>query len=528
MSGLTFFLFAAFAYFAWCRLLQYLHIFQQEEYNSRRFWRWIVRTRAFDRRVSGALLAVVVLGFFLPPGIEELLIAAAFILFSFFENDPRKSAKKKLVITKRARRIFGIALGFCFAAGAMTSQDANPLLWIVVVQLMPLSLMLSNSLLAPVEDRIQRKILEEARAIVAKTNPKVIGITGSFGKTSVKHILGHVLELNAPTLFTPGSVNTLMGISRIVREKLTPDIRYFLAEMGAYGQGSIEKLCGLTPPHCGIITAIGEAHFERFKTLDSVARAKFELAEAVVSHDEGKMIVQEGVLAQEYARMFVEKHRAQFIVCGRDASADLKIGKVEQTASGLTVSVQWQEKNYDLFAPLHGAVHADNMALAFVTALMCGVTAERAVAALRTTPQIAHRLEVKPLSDGTVYIDDAYNSNPQGFASALDLLSVIASEKKARRILVTPGVVELGEKNDEIHRALGEKAAQNADVVLVVRADKIPTFIEGFKSAAANKEAFAVASFKEAREWLGKNVKAPDVILLENDLPDVDETKLAL
>src|SRR6202050_4878731 len=109
----------------------------------------------------------------------------------------------------------------------------------------------------------------------------VIAVTGSYGKTSVKHILGHVLETAAPTLITPGSVNTAMGIARVVRERLQPHHRYFVVEMGAYGPGSIRRLCALTPPKMGLVTAIGMAHYERFKTLETVAAAKFELAEAV-------------------------------------------------------------------------------------------------------------------------------------------------------------------------------------------------------------------------------------------------------
>jgi UDP-N-acetylmuramoyl-tripeptide--D-alanyl-D-alanine ligase len=320
----------------------------------------------------------------------------------------------------------------------------------------------------------------------------------------------------------------LMGISRIIREKLTPEIRYFLVEMGAYGQGSIEKLCRLTPPEIGLITALGEAHFERFKTLDSVARAKFELAEAVTSRNEGKIVIQESILAQEYARAFVDKHRPQFLICGQGENADLTIGKIEQTSSGLIVSVQWKKQDFTLIAPLYGAAHAENIALAFAAALACGIAPERAVAALRTVPQIQHRLEVKTQPDGMIVIDDAYNSNPQGFAAALDLLTRLAAKNGARRILISPGIVELGEKNDEIHRALGIKAAQDADVVLVVRSDKIPAFAEGFLSKAENKEIHKVASFKEAQAWLKENAKASDVILMENDLPDVDEAKLAL
>src|SRR5206468_12245453 len=123
-----------------------------------------------------------------------------------------------------------------------------------------------------------------AHSKLQRLNPVVIGVTGSYGKTSVKHILGHVLETAGPTLITPGSVNTAMGIARVIRERLQPHHRYLVVEMGAYGIGSIRRLCALTPPRLGIISAIGKAHYERFKSLDAVAQAKFELAEAAAGN----------------------------------------------------------------------------------------------------------------------------------------------------------------------------------------------------------------------------------------------------
>ena len=175
----------------------------------------------------------------------------------------------------------------------------------------PFTLVLGNILMMPLESRTQRKFWTEAHTKLKRLRPMVIGITGSFGKTSVKHILGHILSMHARTLYTPGSVNTVMGNTRIIREQLKPGVRYFIAEMGAYGIGSIKRLCDLTPPDFGILTTIGEAHYERFKSLETVAQAKFELSEAVIAKD-GKMIVGEEVLAQQYAVDYMNAHRDQF------------------------------------------------------------------------------------------------------------------------------------------------------------------------------------------------------------------------
>ena len=532
MAGLnpicTLILLAAFMAFAARRVPRYLHFLQQDDYDSSRFTAWLLETRAYDRRLSIALLVIEVL--LLVSGLYfewplRLLVAAIFAYFAWREADPRKEAKKKLVMTERATRIYIVCLILAFLLAGLIALYGGLFLWIVAVQLLPFLLVEANRFLAPAEKRIQQRFWDEAHAKLLQINPTVVGITGSFGKTSLKHILGHTLELNARTLYTPGSVNTLMGIARIIRENLRPDCRFFLVEMGAYGVNSIQRLCQLTPPKFGIITAIGDAHYERYKTLDAVARAKFELAEAVCSHADGKMAVHESVLAQPYAAEFVKQHVAQFVIYGAGNNAQVKITRAEQTQTGLEVDIAWQGTTYNLTAPLYGSHHADNMAGAFAVAMLLGIAPDRFIAALRTTPQITHRLEVKPQADGII-IDDAFNSNQQGFVAAMELVSFLSGGAK-RRILITPGVAELGERNDSVHGELGEKAAKLIDVALIVRSDRIPSFAAGYRRAGG-KEIHEFASLTEARAWLNANKKSGDIVLYENDLPDLLERKLRL
>jgi UDP-N-acetylmuramoyl-tripeptide--D-alanyl-D-alanine ligase len=518
--------------FSYKRLLRYLHIFQQESYNECRFLSWLIGTRSIDRYVSLSLYFLII-GLTLSDRLSvqtviESVVAIVFLVFAFFELDPRKEAKKKLIMTKRARRIYGVAFVCCIATGLLIIYFRLTIAWILAVQAIPLLLVIANIALMPVEYSIQQRIMRKATSRLAQIHPKTIGITGSFGKTSVKHILGHVLEMNAPTLFTQGSVNTLMGISRVICEDLRANCEYFIVEMGAYGKHSIEKLCRLTPPHFGIITAIGEAHYERFKSLDAVARAKFELAEAVITHDNSVMVVHESVLTQDYARHFIEKYSKQFLVCGLGSTADVKIEKIEQSTIGLTVQVDWRHQKYSLFAPLFGSNHASNVVLAFAAAVTLNISPDRVIAALRSTPQIQHRLEVKPQQNGSIIIDDAFNSNPSGFLVALELLSQLSANNRGRRILVTPGVVELGKKHDEVHKMLGEASAGHADIVFVVRGDRISTFVEAYKLNSKQGVLHSVASFSQAEAWLTANTQVNDIILLENDLPDIIETKMVV
>jgi UDP-N-acetylmuramoyl-tripeptide--D-alanyl-D-alanine ligase len=157
------------------------------------------------------------------------------------------------------------------------------------------------------------------------------------------------------------------------------------------------------------------------------------------------------------------------------------------------------------------------------------VPADVVVTALKSVPQVAHRLEVKPQNDGTVLVDDAYNSNPKGFKAALELLPILQEACKGRAIVVTPGMVELGEAHDEEHTKIGVEIAKNADILLAVSPARIGSMLDAFKKAKSDEQSYVVCqTFAEARDWLVKNKQQGDVVLLENDLPDLYEAKLNL
>lgn len=521
----------AFLVFAGRRLLTYLHLFQQEEYDNGQFFLWLLKNAAFDRRLSIGLTAiglVQLLAPTIPPsGLFPALAGAACLAVAAFERDPRKTAKKRLTMTSRATRIYVIALVLVAVVAVLAAiATRQALIWLVPVQLVPLALVGANLLLAPFEARTQRRYWEEAQARLRQIGPTVIAVTGSYGKTSVKHILGHILETAAPTLITPGSVNTAMGMARVIRERLQPHHRYLVVEMGAYGPGSIRRLCALTPPKMGIVTAIGLAHYERFKSLETVAEAKFELAEAVAAQG-GTVLAAADMLAFAAPRRFAEANPGMMVTVGAEAGSAVAMTDLRQDADGIAVTVVWQGEPYQLRAPLFGLHQGRNIALAFAAACTLGIAPEDVVASLKTTPQIAHRLEVKRQGNGAVLIDDAYNSNPVGFASALDLLDVLR-RPGGRRILVTPGMVELGAAHDEEHRRIGGLAAAHVDVLVAVAPHRVAPLAAAFAIAAPQAEIVSCPGFAEAQEWMSHHLGADDVVLLENDLPDLLEQKLRL
>lgn len=536
--------YVAFIAFAISRLMNYLHALQQDDYDNTRLSRWIVANKVYDKRVTTFLVIVLLINVIasLPAMYINALIFFGFCAATAIEKNPRRDAKKAFVLTQRAKRILTLSAVYAAGVGALIFVMPHILIWILAVQLLPALLILGNASLAPQEKAVQKKFIAEARAKLDEYKPKVIGITGSYGKTSVKHILGHILNHAAPTLVTPGSTNTMMGTTRIIREQLQPNHKYMIAEMGAYGPGSIATLCSLTPPDIGIISAIGHAHYERFKTLETVAEAKYELAQAALAKG-GTVIVHEKTLKFPYTREIRNRHIDNFIVCGESmegrkprteqeysylAKDDLHILGVEQTAQGLTISIEWGETRDDLNAPLYGVHHGHNIALAYACARDLGMEHNDIKTALKSLPQIKHRLEVKRQVDGTIIIDDAFNSNPPGFRAAVHVMRVLADDTKGRGILVTPGIVELGDAHNEVHKTLGVLAAEVCDIVIVVSPSRIPTFIEGYEAHGNGKMLYQFETFKEAEKWLIEHKKSGDVILLENDLPDIYERKLKI
>ena len=227
-------------------------------------------------------------------------------------------------------------------------------------------------------------------------------------------------------------------------------------------------------------------------------------------------------------------YSANFIVAGdaptientsKDISyiekGDLQIQKVAQKPHGLAITFEYKNTIYSPEIPIFGLHHAHNVVLAFAMAVELGISTDDIQDALATMPQIEHRLEVVRNSDGSILIDDAYNSNPIGFQSALTLLATL--RERGRKILITPGMVELGVAHDDAHEKIGHSAGEICDICLVVKPDRIPTFIKGFKSTGSGKTLMEFESFKEAQAWYIKNKQPDDVLLIENDLPDMYE-----
>lgn len=509
-------LFIALTFFCSVRLLTYLHILQQDEYDPIRFLVWIYKNKGIDIKASIAIgvFALITHDFlYLYPAIFCILPVIA-----FFEIGNQRKTRKWLVMTWRAKRIFYSSVAVCCLINFLVLNH-NPILIILAIQMVPLVLCCVCYILLPIEKYINRSFISEASYKLSQVNPIVIGITGSYGKTSVKHIIGHIIGTLDSALMTPGSVNTVLGIVRIIRDSLTRAHKFFIVEMGAYRIGSIKKICKIVNPVMCIITAIDIVHYERFKSLASTAKAKLELAEVAIKAG-GKAFISEKMLSIDIVKSMYDDHKDSFIVYEQC----VKINKFIQTRSGLDIEFTFQDQKYSCSVPIYGACNVNSILISFVFAVYMGFDALDVIASLKTLHQTPHRMEVKHFNNYTL-IDNAYSSNPEGVKSSLMLLDVFY-ESNGRRIMITPGMVELGSRHDEEHVKFAKLAVQHTDIVIVVMPKRIMSFVNTYIAEKRKEQTIIFAdSFGEADEWVQKNVQKNDVVLIENDLLDVYEKR---
>lgn len=513
---------SAFGCLLYVRLKTLLTYYQQEEYDGYRFLMACRAIRLYDVKTTAAVIVsyiAIVAG--LSVDLVLVLLSMFVVVVASFEQ--RYQYKKPLVLTDRARRIFlltGVLLVLPFLLVALYVLVA-----IAVIQLVPIIMIAANSILAPFQARINERYISEARAKLNRMDPVRIGVTGSFGKTTVKHMLSEILGASGPVFYSRGSINTVLGLTRHIRERLQWSHRYFVAEMGAYGEGSIKRLCEFVEPYYGIVTAVGDAHSERFGGIDAIARAKAELAQDVCARG-GIVVINAAVLAHAPFAKLKEAHPEQIISVGT-AVADIIVSAVANEDDTWSVSLSSTLRSipsakYEV--PLLGEHNIVNSALAVCMALAIdGAIVDEIPFFMKDIAQVPHRLQRIDNLGQPLVLDDAYNANEQGFKAAVTVLSGLAKRRGGRSFLVTPGVTELGIEHDRVHERLGQFCNGRCDVVYAVNVDRIRSFISALDPQCV--DVVGVTTFADARRKVGSQATARDVVLYENDLPDVLEEK---
>lgn len=509
-------LLAAFAADSTVLALRFVHMLQLNSYRNCRYMRWVKENRTdITEKMGWLLLSMIAVASFLLQKSDWRAMAACSLLFAIHAiiNKPKK-AKKPLVFTWRVKRLlitFEALLIAVYALVYFTGMLRLGLgLLFLWAALTPFTVPVCNIINRPAENSIAKRYVDDARRILASM-PRltVIGITGSYGKTSTKNFLQALLSSKYNVLMTPESYNTTMGVVRTVRESLRPTHEIFIAEMGAKNKGDIREICELVGPRYGIITSIGEQHLETFKTVENIISTKFELADSIPS--DGKLFLN---LDCDYiSSRTVNAPVVTYGINREDADYTAFGIAVDGNGSSFTVKAPGGEMRH-FTTRLLGSHNIQNILGCIAVANTMGISLDQLVLPVRRLKPVAHRLELLPNG----IIDDAYNSNPEGFKAALDVLRGF----EGQRVLVTPGMVELGQRQHELNRELGFYAASCCDYAVLVGKKQAPPLREGLLAAGFSPDRLIVedtlADALKAVNSLPEQGKR--IVLLENDLPD--------
>ena len=491
-----------------------LHMFQLNSYKPATHLRWLKRN--LTCLIPGVVVAVAaVVAVFLSAATGAAVLAAVSAC-ACVAVWPKK-AKKPLVYTQRViRQIITLAVLVALAAVCAWLTGDWFIVASVVAAVSPLLILAVFYINKPVENAINRWFINDAKRIL-KSCPdlKVIGVTGSYGKTSVKFILKTLLAAKYNVLATPESYNTPMGVVITVRNFLRPTHEVFVCEMGARHVGDIKELCDIVHPQNGIITSVGPQHLETFHSLDNVKKTKFELADA---------LPEEGVVFLNGEDANIEAHRSNVkgkaISYGLSDKCDYYATDISASSRGTSFTVHTPKGETETFtAAMIGKHNVINILGGIAVACEMGIRLAALKPQVRKLESVSHRLQLLPKGNGVTVIDDAYNANPAGTKAAIDALALFDGFK----VLVTPGMVELGDKQDELNKEFGAYAAKVCDYVILVGKKQAVPIREGLLEAGYPEDKIYVAEALGDAITRAYGVSAggrEKVILLENDLPD--------
>ncbi|MGH9045004.1 MAG: Mur ligase family protein [Acidimicrobiales bacterium] len=484
---------------------RWLRVAQREHYLAplvgRFALRWWIGIPA-NLAVSVAAVAAVVLCWWFP------LVGVAVAVFAGIGplGLSVRGRTSRLALTARLRRLLVmwaaleavvVVVGFALGAPVLLTALATAAVpWLVDA---------ACALLAPLERRLASRFVTAASQRLAVIDPVVVAITGSYGKTSTKSYVAHLLSASFAVVASPASFNNRAGLSRAVNENLTEGTEVFVAEMGTYGPGEIAEMCSWCPPKVAVITAIGPVHLERFGSEDAILKAKAEItkgAEAIVLNVDDPRLAR---LADELSAS------VKVLRCsGFDRSADFF---VLADAKSAEVGLSGASASVALAQGVQG-VQPTNLACAVGVASHLGVQVSEIVKGIESLPVVSHRLALGQASSGVLVLDDTFNSNPAGASAALALLRRLGDG--GRMVVVTPGMVELGPIQADANRLFAREALEFVSELIVVGR----TNREALAGRDLSPSVLALGTREEAVRWVRENLGPGDAVLYENDLPD--------
>jgi UDP-N-acetylmuramoyl-tripeptide--D-alanyl-D-alanine ligase len=474
----------------------HLYLFQLENYRIRRYLAFLIRRypwrapNATRKNLVWTLKAI-------------YLFALALVLQAFF-----------------AYAIFCAAKTF-WSVPAAIANVAGAALFIAFFFFFPFFLIAAMTLYYPFDCFFKHRIISRARKKMRNfPNLIIVGITGSYGKTTMKEAITAILSQKFRVLKTPENINTPIGISRLILKKLSPADEIFIVEMGAYEQGDIRALCDIAKPNIAILTGINEAHLERFGSLENTIATKFEIVDSAKPDSVILLNADDSRVMKEY-RAHTEKRKTFFYSNENHPVAQTRISEIrffeDGTGIGFELAVGSDSLGY-IKVPFLGEYITGIIGGASLIAKELGMTRDEIRRGIATLSPIPHRLQAIKKENGILIIDDSYNGNPDGAKEAVKTLGKFAGR---RAVYITPGLVEIGARADTVHREIGRKLAKTADRVVLIKNSVTPFIAEGLlESGFLQEHIIWFATATEAYKKLPEILKSGDVALFQNDLPE--------
>lgn len=498
-----------------------LHILQLENYYLSRYTNWMKKNIKKVLNIKSIVLLLIptvmiivsnFIGNLLLPGLIIETLILIYLIISF----KKQKEKKAFVVTARIKRVYISCLGLF----VLLVVVANCFNYKVVLPIANICAIFAyflvnvvNIINKPIEANIRNGFCRKAKNKLKEIpGLKVIGVTGSYGKTSTKYVVNTILSQKYNTLMTPESYNTTMGVVRTINEKLTSMHQLFVCEMGAKYIGDIKEITDIVNPTYGIVTAIGPQHLDTFKSLENVKKAKLELVDSLP--EDGIAFVN-----WEDENIRNSKITKNMVKFGLSKDADYYATNIDITERGSTFDVVIPGKeSIKIKTRLLGNLNILNIVGAVAIADKLGLSSDEIKMGAKYIRPVPHRLELRQNPNGSIIIDDAYNSNIKGAKMALEVLKSFEHKK---RILITPGIVELGDKQYEINKEFGEKAAESCDFVILVGAQQAVPIYNGIKDKNyPESNVYIAKNLQDALNKMNEILTKDSVVLLENDLPD--------
>jgi len=471
------------------------------------------------------------------PGSEQLfgtvLATAWTVAFISSRRYRRDRTKKPVVWTPRMRRLGGVCIAIDLAllviggmlgwswAGAHGVVVWFAGFWLVDL-LAPSVVAISAALISPYERRVHEGFKTQARArLLERPDLCTVAITGSYGKTSVKFAVREILAQRFPVLATPGSFNTPMGVSKVINNELNDDHRFLVLEMGIRHPGDIAELTEIATPDIAVITSIGVAHLESMGSIEAIAREKLTILDplkkgdtAVVNGDDERVL--QGATSIRDSRSNDDQF-SLLTVSTTPGKGHCWAENIRYEVDGARFDVVSNDGDRAAVSTrLLGRHNVLNILLAIGVGMAAGLRLRQAVRGADRIEPVPHRLSIRQ-ERGLTILDDAFNSNPVGAANAVEVLSQMAG----RRVIVTPGMIELGEQETVLNRAFGRQIAASADDAILVGPQRTRPIREGLVDGSFPEERIhSVYSLFEAHAWIEQHCRPGDTVLYENDLPD--------